>query len=69
MLNKKQWDYITTIAGYIVPLVIANQVAIMAQVPQEYSWIAAIIFGVISQYATNKRVEEAREELPVEEEY
>lgn len=61
MLNKKQWDYITTILAYLVPLLIANQVAIMAQVPQEYSWIAGIIFGIISQYATNKRVNQVEE--------
>lgn len=53
--NDKLKDYVTTIIALAFPLLIANQVAIMAKIPTEYSWIAALFFGIISQYYSNKR--------------
>lgn len=53
--RDKLKDYLTTIIALALPLLIANQVAIMAKIPTEYSWIAAIIFGLISQYYSNQR--------------
>lgn len=55
MDNDKLKDYATTIISLLIPLLIANQVTILAKLPQEYSWIAAIIFGLISQYYSNQR--------------
>lgn len=62
--KEKLKDYITTLIALIIPLLIANQVTILKELPQEYSWIAVIIFGLISQYYSNQRNSE-----PVEEEY
>lgn len=57
--TAKHWkivDYLTTILFAFGPLILAYQALILKQVPVEYVPIATILFGLLSQFVTNKRV-------------
>jgi hypothetical protein len=57
--KAKLKDYATTFALMAVGSVVAYQGAIMGYVPAEYSVIALIGFGILSQVAANSRVKDA----------
>lgn len=57
--KAKVKDYATTVALMAVASAVAYQGAIMAKIPSEYSLLALIGFGVLSQVAANSRVKDA----------
>ena len=61
MEKSKAIDYATTLALMAVPVIIGLQPQIMAIIPAQYTILATIIFGVLSQYAANQRITEATE--------
>ena len=67
MDKAKIKDYITTLAFFGVSSVVAYQAQLMNYVPIEYSMIALIGFGILSQVAADQRVKakvaEAQEEI------
>jgi hypothetical protein len=48
-------DRITTILLMLVPVIIGLQPQIMASIPIQYTLIATIIFGLLSQFTSEKR--------------
>ena len=67
MDKAKIKDYLTTIAFFAVSSVVAYQANIMQYVPIEYSLMALVGFGILSQVAAYARVKakvaEAQEEI------
>ena len=56
MDKAKIKDYLTTIAFFGVSSVVAYQAQLMNYVPIEYSMMALIGFGILSQVAADARV-------------
>lgn len=61
MEKSKAIDYATTLLLMAVPVILSMQPQIMAIVPPQYTILATIIFGVLSQYTANQRSTEATE--------
>ncbi len=57
--KAKAKDYATTLALMAVASAVAYQGTIMGYVPAQYSVLALIGFGVLSQIAANSRVKDA----------
>lgn len=58
MEKSKAIDYSTTLILMAIPVIIGLQPQIMAIIPAQYTILATIIFGILSQYAANIRVQE-----------
>ena len=66
MDKAKIKDYLTTLAFFGVSSVVAYQAQLMNYVPIEYSMMALIGFGILSQVAADARVKEKVAEAQAE---
>jgi len=56
MILENKWiDRLTTLLLMLVPIVIGIQPQVMAIIPPEYTIIATIFFGFLSQFTAEKR--------------
>jgi hypothetical protein len=60
-MEDKWIDRITTLLLIMVPVVIGLQPQIMAIIPPQYTLLASFAFGALSQYASERRVNNADE--------
>lgn len=61
------FDYLTTIALAVGPFILAYESLILQQIPPAYVPIAAVGLALFSQFITNKRIQKATFDEPVEE--